>query len=107
MELAMEDFTKIQRSLILHAETRLVDCGGRLNIRLLNKNDYKALEQLQEKGLLRFGRIKHDFIHNPDEPIWVEFTHELLELAAELRREKVARNLMPIVYRTEYRPREE
>ncbi|MDO4937054.1 MAG: hypothetical protein Q4E62_03980 [Sutterellaceae bacterium] len=97
--------TDAERSMLFYCETCLVDHSGRLDSEHINSKDIETLRALQDKGLLRFGRIKFAHIPKPypNELNWVEFADATWALVHKLRREKADRTLMPREYRTEYK----
>jgi hypothetical protein len=87
--------TKDERSVILYAETCLVDSYGKMAQIRMNKEDLAALDRFKEEGLLDYGRLSakeimnvHNIIHGTH---WVRFTEEAWTLAHKLRRERAAR----------------
>ena len=88
--------TKVERSIILYAESCSVDYGGLLEGKRMNDDDLAALRKFQDAGLLSFGRVPakllrplSDYGRNPTH--WVTFTDDAWQLAHELRRERAAR----------------
>lgn len=70
--------TKAQRSLLVYAETRLVDYGGNLDCRHLNAEDRQQLEDWDDEGLLFFTLAGYQ----------VRFSDRAWKLAHQYRRER-------------------
>ncbi|AAL40321.1 hypothetical protein phiE125p48 [Burkholderia phage phiE125] len=88
--------TKIERSIILYAESCSVDYCGLLEGMRMNDDDLTALRKFQDAGLLSFGRIPakllgplSDFGRKPT--YWITFTDDAWQLAHALRRQRAAR----------------
>lgn len=88
--------TKVERSIILYAESCSVDYGGLLEGVRMNNDDLTALRKFQDAGLLSFGRIPakllrplSDFGRNPT--YWITFTDDAWQLASALRRQRAER----------------
>jgi len=84
-----ESLTKVQRSILLYAETCMVDYGGLLEGKRMNADDIEALEDMQDAGLLRFGRVPGRLLGSfigRDVTHWVEFTDAAWALAFAVRR---------------------
>ena len=88
--------TKVERSIILYAESCSVEYGGLLEGMRMNDLDIAALRKFEDAGLLSFGRVPVALL----EPLsrfgrkpthWVTFTDEAWQLAHALRRERAAR----------------
>lgn len=105
--------TKEQKSMLLYAETCMVDNRGRIDGRRINKTDIKSAEELKKMGLLDFGRIKFSGISELQSRLirtsthWVRFTEEGWAAAHALRRERSARmmeisRLKPVYGEPEY-----
>ncbi|MDN7965596.1 hypothetical protein QZM92_26810 [Burkholderia multivorans] len=87
--------TKVERSIILYAESCCVDCGGLLEGIRMNADDMTALRKFADAGILTFGRIPARLLgplSGLREPThWITFTEEAWQLAHALRRERAAR----------------
>lgn len=87
--------TKVERSIILYAESCSVDYGGLLEGKRMNDDDLAALRKFHESGLLSFGRVPakllgplSEYGRNPTH--WVTFTDDAWALAHALRRQRAA-----------------
>lgn len=84
--------TKVQRGILLYAETCLVDQGGLLQGVRMNAVDHEALTEFAALGILQYGRIPFKTIetlaHNSAGPYthWITFTDAAWALAHQLRR---------------------
>ena len=47
-----QELTRSERSILLYAETTLVDYGGLMEAQRMNANDYRCLTRLEEAGVL-------------------------------------------------------
>ncbi|ERJ35900.1 hypothetical protein L810_1157 [Burkholderia sp. AU4i] len=88
--------TKVERSIILYAESCSVDYGGLLEGMRMNAHDHVALRKFEALGILSFGRVPakllgplSDFGRKPTH--WVTFTDDAWQLAHALRRQRAAR----------------
>ncbi len=88
----LDDLTKVQRSLILYLETRIVDRAGRLDSRHLNKEDRDQLKVWNADGFIQYGRIVMEDC-NSDGSTWVEFSEEAWDVAHAERRARGHRML--------------
>lgn len=99
--------TREEASTILYLETCAVDHGGMIEPVRMNADDWQIVQQLQDAGLLRFGRLLSDAIRKFSGPHrythWVEFTQAGFTLAATLRQQRAERNMMDKSWRTESR----
>lgn len=86
--------SRIAKSIILYAESCLVDKGGLLEGCRMNMDDMAALDSLQRRGALTWGRIPsqllgaHRLSSTPTH--WVRFTPEAWALAGQLRQERAS-----------------
>lgn len=93
--------TRDERSLLVYAETCLVDHGGLLTAERLNAADMAALAKFKEAGILDFGRIPAKLLGTLPAPgtsgrtlhltHWVTFHEEAWQLAHALRRARAER----------------
>ena len=88
--------TKVERSIVLYAESCSVDYGGLLEGRRMNNDDLVALRKFTEAGLLTFGRIPSELLaplsdYGRAPTHWITFTEAAWQLAHALRRERAAR----------------
>lgn len=95
----IEALTHDERSILLYAETCLVDRGGLLCGARMNGADMAALKQFEADGALEFGRIPFKLLGNhggePADTHWVTF-HEPAWQAAHALRRKRSENIGPI-----------
>lgn len=85
------DLTMGQSSILLYAESCLVDRGGLLDGVRMNAADHADLKAFAAAGLLEFGRIpasllKGGSVRTPSPTNWVKFSDEAWELAAACRK---------------------
>lgn len=84
--------TKDEKSIILYAETCIVDKGSLMEGARMNAADHEALKRFQAAGILTYGRIlsccptPSHFSSQPTH--WVRFTDEAWTLATALRRQR-------------------
>lgn len=88
--------TKVERSIILYAESCSVEYGGLLEGMRMNEHDLVALRKFEEAGILSFGRCPAALL----EPLsaygrkpthWITLTDDAWNLAHALRRQRAAR----------------
>lgn len=79
------DLSKTQRSILLYAESCLVDHGGLLEGVRMNNADHAELAAFKADGLLDFGRIPGKLLGN-GKTHWVVFTEQAWALAAGCRK---------------------
>jgi hypothetical protein len=87
----ISELSCVERSLLLYAETCVVDHGGLLEAARMNREDIAALENYQEHGVLTFGRIPFYMVEEIEsghwKPThWVTFTDRAWAMAHGLRR---------------------
>ena len=85
-----KNLNKTERSILLYAETCVVDYAGLLEGKRMNKDDIEALKKFEADGLLKFSRIPASVLHGMvarECTHWVEFTDAAWTLAHTLRRE--------------------
>lgn len=86
----LEEMSRDERSLLLYFETRAVDYGGRVDVRMMNDGDMQIAKMWHENGFIRFGRIViRD--HNGDGTHWCKLSEEAWKLAHEERRAREKR----------------
>ena len=93
-----DKLTRDQKSVLLYAETVIVDRGGLLTGARMNADDIANLKTFQDAGLLRFGRIPFALIKKASDSAdsypsthWIEFTEKAWSLVGELRRTRSAK----------------
>lgn len=89
MTIKPQDLTRTERSILLYAETTMVDYGGLLEGPRMNADDHAALDRLQAAGMLTWGRVPGRLLgHFIGRNIthWVEFTDAGWTLAQQTRR---------------------
>jgi len=89
----LETLTKAEKSILLYAETCMVDGGGLLESRRMNGEDFVALGKYQTQSVLKFGRIPFRAIeaaksYRREPTHWVTFTDRAWEIAHALRRQR-------------------
>lgn len=93
MTITTETITRAQRSALLYAESCAVDDGGLLEGIRLNKDDHAALDELQQAGILTWGRtpgrLLGKFTRNVTH--WCDLTEAGWTLASQLRRARAAK----------------
>lgn len=87
----IQTLTKDQRSIIVYAESCLVDRGGLLEARKMNKEDFDNLHMYEREGFLSHGRIPFSVMQSLEgrdwSPThWITFKDKAWELAHALRR---------------------
>lgn len=86
----IDALTKVERSIILYAETCCVDAGGLLEGERMNADDMTALRKFADAGILTFGRIPARLLESLSglrlPTHWITFTDEAWQLAQALRR---------------------
>lgn len=92
--------TQDERSVMLYAETTMIDQGGLMQGCRLNEADHAALEKFKALGILDYGRIPFHTIEELLQPPggvtmrythWVTFHEGAWSLAHALRRERALR----------------
>jgi len=91
--------SKSEQSTLLYLETRLVDYGGRVDMRRMNSDDVAWVRRMSAIGFIGFGRIVLQD-HNSEGTNWVTFSDEAWKMAHHLRREIADRGLSKRQYRT-------
>jgi len=94
-----EDLTRAERSVLLYAESCLVDNLGRLESRKMNDEDIEALKSLKGKGIVQdFGRLAWKVVEyymtlgTSNKPThYIRLTDEGWKLAHQLRKERSKR----------------
>lgn len=96
--LSITAMSRDERSILLYAESCLVDHGGLLTGERMNTADHAALAKFKEAGILNFGRIPAHLLGKLQAPgtsgraltltHWVTFHDEAWELAHALRRQR-------------------
>jgi len=93
--MTFENLTKAQQSVLLYAESCMVDRSGLLEGIRMNQEDLDALKALQAEGVLTYGRIPSVLLEPPNRmggaTHWVSFTDAAWEFAHTLRRERGTR----------------
>ncbi len=82
--------TKNERSILLYAETCVVDFAGLLEGKRMNSDDIEALKKFEAAGILTFGRIPARVLGSMvsrECTHWVEFADAAWTLAHALRRQ--------------------
>ncbi len=87
------ELTRAERSILLYAETCVVDGSGLMAGARMNEEDIAALKKFREAGVLDFGRIPFHTVNELRQPSvklthWVTFRDAAWELAHALRRER-------------------
>lgn len=85
-----ENLTKAERSVLLYAETCVVDYAGLLEGKRMNNDDIDALKKFEAAGILTFGRIPARalaWMVGRECTHWVEFNDSAWALAHALRRQ--------------------
>lgn len=87
----IETMTKVERSILLYAETCCVDYGGLLEGQRMNADDMAALKKFEEAGILEYGRIPFKLLgplgsYGRKPTHWITFTDAAWEVAHALRR---------------------
>lgn len=95
MNITPESMTRVERSVLLYAETTMVDYGGLMEGPRLNGDDHTALNRLQEAGMLTWGRVPGRLLGQFTSrhiTHWVELTEAGWALAHQLRRQTCLRS---------------
>lgn len=93
------NFSKVKINVLLYLETRLVDYGGRVDMRRINGEDQAAIDQMVEDGLILFSRICAADC-KPDSSHAVSFTDEAWQFAHSFRKMRADRSEVQRNYRT-------
>ena len=91
---SIDEFSRQERSILLYAETCLVDNYGRMNQTRMNKEDFDNLDKMKAEGLLDYGRLPAKEIESYMKLLgrfqtathWVSFTEEAWELVLIMRK---------------------
>jgi hypothetical protein len=89
-------YTRAEKSILLYAESCLVDNFGKLVNIKMNKEDFANLEKLKAEGLLDFGRLPFKEIERLSKVFsrlttpthWVSFSDETWVIVAAMRKER-------------------
>ena len=97
---ALAELTRDEKSILLYAETCLVDGGGLMAGARMNEADIAALKKFRDGGILDFGRIPFHTIEKLIQPAvplthWVTFHDRAWELAHALRRQRASNGQSP------------
>ncbi len=92
---AVGALTRDEKSILLYAETCLVDGGGLMAGARMNEADIAVLKKFRSCGILDFGRIPFHTIKELVQPAvpfthWVTFHDRAWELAHALRRQRAS-----------------
>lgn len=86
------ELTKTDKSILLYAESCMVDYGGLLEGQRMNGEDIESLNKLRDAGILDYGRIPGRLMGKlPTErnvSYWVTLTDAGWLMSAQLRRER-------------------
>lgn len=85
--------TKIERSIILYAESCSVDYGGLLEGTRMNRDDMDALARFKAEGILDYGRVPAALLGTFARNVthWCDLTDAGWDLAHKLRRAHAAK----------------
>lgn len=87
MQLTPDTMTKDERSMLVYAETCVVDYSGLLEGQRMNRADMEALKKFKAAGLLDYGRIPAALLDRSyGKTHWVTFNESAWTLAHQLRR---------------------
>jgi len=89
-------YTRAEKSILLYAESCLVDNLGRMSNIKMNEEDFDNLKKLKEEGLLDFGRLPFKEIERLQKYFnrltlpthWVSFSDETWEIVGAMRKER-------------------
>lgn len=92
-EIDLDALTRDEKSMLLYAETVVVDHGGLIEGPRINSDDLAALKKFKGEGLLDFGRIPAALLGTFRRGVthWVTFHDGAWTLAHRLRRDRAAR----------------
>lgn len=91
MNITPQDLTRSEASVLLYAETTLVEYGGLMESIRMNDADRMAMDSLQASGMLTWGRVPGrllDQFVGRSVTHWVDFTDAGWALAHQLRRDR-------------------
>jgi hypothetical protein len=96
MRKEISEFMRQEKSILLYAETCLVDNKGRLNSLKMNGEDFDNLDKMEREGLLHYGRLPFHEIERLSKYFnkltlpthWVSFSDEAWALAWAMRKER-------------------
>ena len=89
-------YSRAEKSILLYAETCLVDNLGRMNGIKMNQEDMDNLEKLKMEGLLDYGRLPFKVIERLSKTFgrlttpthWVSFSDETWAIVGAMRKER-------------------
>lgn len=87
----MSKMTKIELSLLLYLETRLVDYGGKVDTRRMNSEDSKIIERWVADGFVSWGRVIFQDCTPGGGSMWCQFSDKAWEAAHAERRARATR----------------
>ncbi len=67
--------SKLENSLLIYLEARLVDDAGRVDMQKVNGEEREIIEKWCASGLIQFGRIASEYV-TEDGSNWVLFSEE-------------------------------
>jgi hypothetical protein len=90
MTIDINTLTRDEKSILLYAETCLVDRSGLLCGDRMNDADRAALAKFKAAGVLDYGRIPHKLVKREAvaDTHWITFNDEAWAAAHALRRER-------------------
>lgn len=86
----ISELTRDEKSLLLYAETVMVDLGGIYEPRRMNDEDRAIMKRWKESGFLDHGRVSSEHLTSR-RAVWIRLSPEAVALAQELRRERIER----------------
>ncbi|WP_186187936.1 hypothetical protein [Burkholderia gladioli] len=96
-EITIETLSRAQKSILLYAETCLVDYGGLLEGRRMNQDDMDALKALAYAGSISFGRVPGSLLSEIRDRTgrhvthWITFNDVAWNLTHAIRRERASK----------------
>ncbi|WP_186019898.1 hypothetical protein [Burkholderia gladioli] len=96
-EINIDALTRTEKSILLYAETCLVDYGGLLEGRRMNQDDMDALKALAYAGSISFGRVPGSLLSEIRDRTgrhvthWITFNDVAWNLAHAIRRERASK----------------
>ena len=83
----LDQFTRDEKSQLLYLETRLVDYGGKVDVRRMNDSDKNIMKDWTEQGFVSYGRICSADTSD-SASMWCQFSDEAWEYAYEARKNR-------------------
>lgn len=86
----IDKLTRDEISLLLYAESCMVDYGGLYQFERTNEADRKIMDRWRKDGFMDHGRVASECLR-PHVSLWLRLSPEGVAMAQELRRRRIER----------------